>query len=267
MKRKATLVFILLTALIGLTATSAARPQSSGRDHSFSVSRSAGNPRESAVIPIKYADVREVAKVFETFRAELGGVVKANPSLRVVAVSGSKALVDACKEAARKLDVPYSPRPEILLTYYVLSASPRPTTTNDIPQNLTGVVTQMRKLAALKSFHLLDTQTIRVAEGGQAKVQGSLPAFDGEGVKVPTYEITFEEATLSPTKNGVRIKLKNLELTARVERRTKTSAKLASIQMRTDVDFSEGQKTVIGTSGIPGTKDALLLVVTAQPAG
>jgi hypothetical protein len=217
------------------------------------------------VIPIRNADVNEVAKVLTTFRDQLGGVVKANTTLKVISVSGSKALVEACEAAVRKLDVPSKPRHDLLITFYVLRASREEGSKGSVPSNLEPVVSQVKKLGAFKSFYLLDSQAVRVRAGTGAELGGTMPAVSRVSGDV-TYRIAFESAERMTPQQNVHIRLKGLELKARVDWRDKKNIRSTPLILKTDVDFEEGQKAVIGTTGVPGSKDALLLVVAARDA-
>ncbi len=265
MKRRAFSITGLVAALTLLAtgmATFIYAQVPSSTSHSGAVVE---NQITSAIIPVRNADVNEVAKVLETFRGQLGGVVKANAALRVISVSGSKALVKACEAAAQKLDVPPKPRQDLLLTFYVLRASREEMPKGKVPTDLEPVVSQVRKLGAFKSFYLLDSQAVRVRPGNGAEVGGAMVGESSAEGDVP-YRIAFESADRTAPKQNVHIRLKGLELKAQIHWWNKKTLRTAPLILKTDVDFTEGQKAVIGTTGIPGSRDALLLVVTARDA-
>lgn len=244
---------LLLMAAPSLTrvAAQAAAPQATGQ--------------ETAILPVKYADVHDLWNVLYAFKEQLGGDVRENPHMKLITVTGPNAMVEACREAVRRLDVPPPPVPDLTLTFYLLSASRHPADSGPIPADLQAAVNQMKKLASLQGFRLLDTSTIRVQEGRGAQVTGNIPPLAADMEQIP-YTLSFASADRIGSQEAGRIRLRRLSLKASVRLRDQKSASVSTCGLDTDVEFGDKQVAVVGTTGIQGTNDALLLVVMAHDA-
>ena len=223
------------------------------------------NLTATVLLPIKYADVMDVAKVLDGFMQQIGGSVRPNQNLKVIAVSGPTTFVEACKAAVRRLDVPPAPVPNLNLTFYLLSASKNPSNSGAIPADLDPAVNQMKTLASLQGFRLVGISTIRVQEGKGAQVTGNIPALAANMEQIP-YTLSFDSADRIGSHEEGRIRLRHLSLKATVSLRDQHNASISTCGLNTDVEFGDKQVAVIGTTDIRGTSDALLLVVMAHNA-
>ena len=220
-ERHAFVVVILVAlSLLGPFAQEAKSPDSAA---------SPQNPSSyeivTAVIPVQNVDVDEIVTVLHSFRNTLGGSISVSEKLRTISVSGSPAFVEACKEAAKKLDVPQPAAKSIELTFTVLVASKVGSGGQDIPVELQGVVEQLRKLAAFKHVRVADAQVAQVREGGSVEVQGVLYPMEQDVAQI-AYSIDTKSANRFVSDSKVRIRLAQLMMAARVETRTDKSSAL-----------------------------------------
>ena len=229
--------------------------------------QAAANPGSfsTAVIPVQYADVKNIADVLRTFKDVLGGKVVPNPDLRVIAVSGSKELVAACEEAVKKLDVPPKSARNLNLTFYLLVAVRQGGGSGEVPADLQKVCDQLREATGFKSFQLVDTMMLRTKEGARADQMGALRAAAAGGSDRP-YRLGFDEASVTQSDRGARIHLAKLFLHADVELTKGSATTTSSAGINTDIEFGEGQKAVVGMTGGGGKDGALVLVVTGKIA-
>ncbi len=256
---------VLLGCVLLMAAPSLTRVAAQEDHEAASPKTARENINATALFSIKYVDVMDVAKVLDGFRQQIGGSVQPNEKLKVIAVSGPTVLVEACREAVRRLDVPPQPTPDLNLTFYLLSASKHPADSGPIPADLQAAVNQMKKLASLQGFRLLDTSTIRVQEGRGAQVTGNIPPLAADMEQIP-YILSFASADRIGSQGSGRIRLRGLSLKAAVSLRDQKSASVSTCGLNTDVEFGDKQVAVVGTTGIQGTNDALLLVVMAHHA-
>jgi len=147
------------------------------------------------------------------------------------------------------------------LTVYVVSglANPPAGTKDEIPPDLTSMLQQLHGVFMYKNYKLVDEFTLRSRNGGGAEIGGELSYFTGG-----QYDFKYVRARVSRGGNNpavVHIDGLRLQITRR------TSPALNSVQstvalVETDLDMTEGQKTVVGKSAMNG--DALFLVVVPK---
>jgi hypothetical protein len=257
------LAAVVIIAVLILSASVLPAQEAKGPSSPASPQSPPSSETANAVIPVQYADVNELAEVLTAFiKGPLGGHMAVSPKLRVISVEGSKAFVEVCKEAARKLDVPPVPARSIELTFTVLVASKAGGASEGIPVELQSVVEQLKKLAAFKNLRLADMQAVRVTDGRSVEVQGALDPMEQGAVQV-AYSIKIKSASRKASEKEVRISLAQLSMEASVHVRREQSSSAFDRLLSSDIEFSEGQKAVVGTMGVTGT-DSLILVVQAR---
>jgi len=201
------------------------------------------------VLALKYAEPLEVTSTLRVF--EVSAVPNSN--LKIIAVRGSRESVMAFEEAVKRLDVP-SPAPRnIELTGYLLEGSQQPGSGAAVPPELDAVVKQLKAVFAFQELRLLDTLALRSREGEAAVgVNGVLSS--GQRPNTP-YEFSFRSARSTADERGRLIRIDRLTLNVHSTPRIGLSA---------DVDFREGQKVVVGKTGMEGSNRALILVLTGK---
>ena len=185
-------------------------------------------------------------------------------NLRVIALNGPPELVDAMEATIKKLDVPPAATKNIELTFHILVASAQAGPSN-VPTDLNGVVQQLSSVFGMKSFRVLETAVLRGREGRGAETSGlvSLP------VKVeasPQYFIRCRNMATAPGDKGLRVRLDSLEFRVSLPSPKVGGEGLtyASSGVTTDVDVREGQKVVVGKSGLDTASQSIFLVVSAK---
>ena len=140
------------------------------------------------------------------------------------------------------------------LTVYLVSglAEVQAGVKDEVPQDLTATLQQLRGVFAYKSYKLMEAVTLRGRNQGGSEVAGELPDYSH-------YDFRYVRARISPeTPHVVHLDSLRLEITRRHADRNDNIALVA-----TDLDVKDGQKTVVGKSAVNG-KDALFLVIVPK---
>lgn len=178
----------------------------------------------------------------------------------------------AIEEAIKRLDVPAITQKagDVELTVQVLFASKNPVPEVGLPDDLQGVVKQLKGTLAYRGYTLVATFVQRVGVNGDRTLQGR-GQLDGNAhplsdPKDPSQLFMDWESDrgvgLEPAEDGTsRYVLRKFQFWLR-ERRGTVSENLA--KMETGITLKEGEKVVVGTSVI---KDrGLIVVLTARRA-
>jgi hypothetical protein len=151
------------------------------------------------------------------------------------------------------------------LTVYLLSGIVQAPATDDVPQDLAATVKQLHGLFPYKGYKLAESFILRgrSSEGSSqgAHTEGVLP---GSGLH---YNFSYNRVRVSPDKpymvhiDGLGVRITQPPSNG-PDGKQKQLLTVAS--MSTDLDLTEGQKTVVGKSSINQTGDALILVVVPK---
>jgi hypothetical protein len=111
-----------------------------------------------------------------------------------------------------------------------------------------------------KSYKLIDEFQLRSRNFAGAEVGGELPYFIGG-----QYDFKYRAARVTPETRMVHIDGLRLEITRRAMPFpvSANTVPLTVALVQTDLDVTEGQKTVVGKSAVNGS-DALFLVVVPK---
>jgi len=216
--------------------------------------------RAVKVIQLKYADPERILHLLFSF----GGTIQADEQMKVLAVTGSPAQVEAVEEAVEKLDVPTSPTKNVELTAYFLQATAQQIPAFDLPPELDEVATQLKKVMNFRGFRLLNSTLVRIRDGEEARIQGAagqppsgadfflqIHRMDiGAGEKEPTIHLRGLNFSISVTPTPSEGKL--------------SMGKPSSAQIATDIDVPVGQKVVVGKTSFEMSDNAVVLVLTAR---
>jgi hypothetical protein len=223
--------------------------------------------RTQTIIEVKYADVNRLADLLRgTFKVN----VSSDPSLHVIAVSGSPDLVAAVTAAIQKLDVPLSGELDVELTVYLISGVAQGSGADDVPQELASTVKQLHGLFAYKGYKLSDTLVLRGRtgkpfQGRDTETEGVLP-----GTTSLTYHLAYNSVEVSPGDprtvhiNGLGFHLRGPKITTTSKDNVTIDHTQTPANISTDLDVKEGQKTVVGKSSVNGAGDALILVIVPK---
>jgi hypothetical protein len=210
------------------------------------------------------AKTETVSKVFEVRNQDpqilaaliggLGAQLRPSVELKAIAVSGPPAVVDAVGEAIKRFDLPVK---NVELTAYLLSASQQAAKQETVPKELDGVVKQLKGLFTYQGYRLLDTMIGRGREGRSLQMSSAGPAqISQPDAKPIIYQLNIGSFNVTPQEKATVVRMNQLRFSANVTG--------FNTGINTDLDVREGQKVVVGNTGMGVSGDALILVVTAK---
>jgi len=225
---------IVLAVVLGLASLASAQE----------AAKPPAEPSVARLITVKHADPREIVQLLSVFN------VKAQPSreMRAISVGGSQESVTAYEEAVRRLDVPPAAPRNLELTAYILEASQQPEAAA-LPPELQGVAKQLKSVFGYQGLRLLDTTVIRTRENQPASARGQMPYGSAQ---TASYSLDFQVTRFTDER---LIRIDRLRLGVG-----------GTWPFDTSLDFREGQKVVVGKSGMEGSQKALILVITGKAA-
>ncbi len=150
---------------------------------------------------------------------------------------------------------------------YLLEASREPpAAAASIPPDLQPTVTQLRNVFAYQNFQLLDTAVLRSRSGQMAQMNGVLSFGKDETAPYhlrlrPT--VQADERTRSIRIDDLRFSTQRADQPA-FPRLPALLQKAAEASIIADIDVKEGQKVVVGKTGLEGTQRALILVLSGK---
>lgn len=209
----------------------------------------------SRVLQLKHIHPDSVNPVLSVLSAEKVRW-RSDGNLRIIALHGPAELVGAIEEAVKKLDVPTAPPKNVELTFHLLLAGPEGSAQGILP-DLSGVVQQLQKTFALKAFRVLETAVVRAREGQGLNTSGQMAA-PGKADLSSIYGLEARHVSI----NGTNVRLDRLRMTLRMP--SGTGNQFSDAGLLTDIDVREGQKVVVGKSGVDGAAQSIFLVVTAK---
>jgi hypothetical protein len=210
---------------------------------------------------LKYADPSQIARLMQVF----GGSLTPNSEMHALAVLANPETMKAIEEAIQRLDVPTAVPKDIELTFYLLvGGEAENPIAGAVPKDLDSVVAQLKNAFAFKSYHLLDTLTLRTRAGQRASTTSSGGAMQMSSVSYPvTTSINLNAATVGP--DGTTIRIDGMRAVIQVPLMSGGGGiNFKDLVLSTDLDIKEGQKVVVGRIGISHNQ-ALFLVLTAHP--
>ena len=139
-----------------------------------------------------------------------------------------------------------------------------------VPPSLEEVVTQLRQAFPYRSYHLLETATLRVRPGRGAKTSGLIsdPSFER---RPPQYNFEVNAGAVSRRGALRTIQLDrihfNLDLYIPNDlTNPKGGLTHLDIRVESNIDLQEGKTAVVGKAGIYGVYRGLFLALTATVA-
>jgi hypothetical protein len=213
------------------------------------------------VFTIEHAGVDDLANVLAIFPV----TIKTSDRPRAIGVSGPPAVVAAIEETIKRLDVA-PPSGDIELTGYVIRGQTSAQGPDDIPDALSGTVSQMRSLFGYEHFELLD---VLVARGAQTTKMvssgfGTRPIRPGARL---SYELSARPELVSQGTSAPSFRMA-LEVTMHVPvGQPAADGRYAQqrVDMRAVIEARPDQYVVVGKSGLgDDSGDALILVIKAR---
>jgi hypothetical protein len=231
----------------------------------------AGTPRGplvQRVFVIKHADVSQLVRVLGIFPAQI--TFSTHPEMTVLGVSASPAVVAAIEETIKRLDVPPPPVKSVELTGYILDAVAQPGAQTSVPAELESVVTQLKRTFNFAAYRLSDTLIARVRDDAGLNVEALGPGSpDSPGRR--THALRASRVAITAREGVSVVSLRNLRFNVQVPIPVGATGTGASSYQYKDVgaqadylDIREGQKVVVGKTGVGDGGDALILVLTAK---
>jgi len=211
-------------------------------------------PSTQKLVTLKYADPQAIYNLIRMFEVQ----VQVNEQLKVMALSGKKANLEAAEAAIKQLDVPSAAQKNIEITIYFVAGTDQANTPvgSAIPQDLQATVTQLRNSFPFKNYGLVDVLSLRARSGVKAETSGQY------GKRITQFSV--RSATLDA--DGSMIRLDNLKAGLRnpIQVKTNETTYVDTGISAEVVDVKVGQQLVIGRSSMEGPEKALFLVLIAK---
>jgi hypothetical protein len=182
-------------------------------------------------------------------------------------ISAPPAAMAAIEETIKRLDAPPPPaRKNIELTGYILEATSHPGEATSVPSELEGVVAQLKRTFNYAAYRLIDILIARARE--YSGLETNAVGGNGQGAPARTfYRLKVMHASVSP-EGGATIRLDGLrfgvDIPVPVSAVPNSSFQYRSVGVDTDIDIREGQRVVVGKSGIGDAGNAIILVLSAK---
>jgi hypothetical protein len=189
------------------------------------------------------------------------GIMQLSAQSDVLIVRTSPELTPAVDAIVAKLNTA-PPQKNIELTFYLLQGSKEPVPdAGPLPAELQPAINQIKTAFAYQNFRLLDTAFLRSRSGEKGNLSGVAAIAKDSASR---YDLQLRPSVSSDTKPPT-IRIDNLQFYIQVQIRTSPgSYQTMNIGINADLDLKEGQKVVIGKSGIEGGQSALILIATGK---
>jgi hypothetical protein len=214
------------------------------------------NPLEHKLFVLKYADPGKLQQLL----GMLGAQSAFNAELHAVSITARAADMPAIEEAIKRLDVPPPAPQNIELTAYYLVGNDAEAT-GGVPKDLDSVVVQLKNTFPFKTYHLLDTMTLRMRSGSESQANS---AAEPPGSRAIFTNLRIGSASVSADGSTVRINRLNAGMRTPVPASpSESNFNYQDLGLNADIDIKEGQKVVVGRLSM-GKDQALFLVLTAR---
>jgi hypothetical protein len=237
-----------------------------------------GSPKRSPrpgdvqkVFVVQHALASELAELLSVFPAT---ITYSSRRTRAIAVSAAPAVMAAIEETLKRLDVPGEPPvlspplSNVELTGYVLEALSQPVDGAAVPAELEPAVAQLKRTFSYAAYRLVDTLIARAREGSglSAKALGEQNTGTSVEIQRAGYELNANRARVSREATGAVVHLDTFSFNATVPVRLggPNGSKVQQVGVRADIDIREGQRVVVGKSGVGEAGNAIILVLSAR---
>jgi hypothetical protein len=211
---------------------------------------------QQSVIRIYQVNPDSIDRISKTLSSLFLGSAQVNSQANVLIVRTTADLAPAIDTIVEKLKTAPPPK-NIELTFYILQGSKDPALDGaPLPPELEPVIKQLKATFAYQGFRLLDTALMRGRSGQSVILDGRVSGIVKD---LSNYTIQAELATSSDAKPST-IRVDNLQVRIRAPI---PGIGLRDIGFTANLDFKEGQKVVVGKTGIDG-QTALILVATGK---
>jgi hypothetical protein len=217
-----------------------------------------------------------LTRLLRVFPAEISSVEPREGGLSALAVSAKPAVVAAIEETIRRLDQPGTDSPRagsnVELTGYVLEGSMAPEPSETLPSDLERVVAQLHRTFKYSTYRMLDTVV--------ARARGDGSGFSVNGVTEkrlfplgPSYYRLRAVRTHVAGGDPRVVRLTSFAFSLEIpiptgpppsDNSQPVPFQYKSIGLESDIDVRDGHYVVVGKSGLGGSENALVLVLTAK---
>jgi len=215
---------------------------------------------KSKVFTINHRDPGSLGVLLSPLLSGFKGVMmRANPEFKTLTVRDFPENLATIEEAINRLDTPAAPRANIELHMHILVASNTGGTTQQLPDELKDVITQLRGTLSYRNYEIAASVVQRLTEtprglhgSGTAEIANVQPAPPTMALPYD-YNINSVSVAQSPT-GAVAIQIGEFNF------QTRTDTVNGSLQ--TALNLRDGEKVVVGTTTIRDR--ALIIVLTAK---
>jgi hypothetical protein len=172
-------------------------------------------------------------------------------------VSAPPAVMAAIEETIKRLDVPRTSWRNVELTGEILEALPAPAGATTVPPGLQGVVAQLERTFSFAAYRLADTLFARAREENGFATEGT-SANDLAGLGRLQYHLHVRTVWIATAAGGTLVHLDGLEFKAKSSKLGQGSVEVSGIDIR------EGQRVVVGSSGLGAPGSVIILVLSAK---
>ena len=173
-------------------------------------------------------------------------------------VRAGQDVMPAIEQIVRQLDSAAAQSKNVELTFYILQGSREALPdAGPLPAELESTIGQLRSVFAFQGFRLLDTALIRGRDTREASVSGQLMMMKNQSTPAPVqYHLWLQPSIVADAKPPV-IRIDRL-------RYSNNLPDAPPVGFDASVDIREGQKVVIGKTGMGGGQSALILIAIGR---
>ncbi len=212
------------------------------------------------IFELKYVDPKVLYNLLNNF----GAMQYSEPLHTITVGTRDNTQMSETERLIQRYDVPPPPVPNIEVTIYLMSALSVPSSTV-IPQELDGVIKQLKGMFSYKGYQLIDTEVIRVRAGQGGDASAVVDNKGPTGSKTIS-QMKFRSATPSTDEKGRTMRIDGLKVGLKIPILTNAKGEYTYIDtgISTDVDIREGQKVVVGKVNMDGADRASIVVLSAK---
>ncbi|MGE5646693.1 MAG: hypothetical protein ACM336_12965 [Acidobacteriota bacterium] len=215
---------------------------------------------EKTVVRVYQINPANVARIQQALSV-IGITASAQSDTLIVRTSAD--LTPAVDEVVAKLNTASAPK-NIELTFYILQGSKEPLPDGSpLPADLQPAINQLKSVFAYQNFRLLDIAFVRGRSGRDSNLTGQ--AAFAKAVPPPSWYSLQVRPSVSAETKPPTIRIDNLRFNIKVPiQNAPSNFQLIDLGINADLDLKEGQKVVIGKTGIEGGQSALILIATGR---
>jgi hypothetical protein len=225
---------------------------------------------EQKVFVLRHVPAGRLATLLDVFPAQISWV---RGDLEAIAVSAKPAVLAAIEATINRLDQPApdarKSRPNVELKGYVLEALSE-ANGSPLPAELNGVIAQLKETLRYPGYRLLDVIVARGSEGSRFQAsgiadKGDLWVKDADAF----YHLIVGRARVESGPAPRMVELQNFQFAFDVPVPVPPPAPPSSFNYKNigvsgNIDIREGEHVVVGKSGLTGSDNAIVLVLSAK---